>query len=325
MAQLVISLGTIFIGLALGYIFQLLIEKEIVRVPFEIESIRKALQKIALLFFNSIALFGAIWIVNLEDLKIIALPFLGTMALVLGGVLAFWFAKILNLSRKQTGAYIVAGGFTNIGSMGGLLCFIFLGETGFALLPFYKLFEPFIYFGIGFPIAKSFSEEVTKHEKVSERMKKVFLDPFMLVSTVSMVTGITLNLSGLERPEIYGTINAVFVPLAMVLLLISIGLAMRFGQIGKYIKESILVALIKFSIVPIIVTTLAYWIGFGDIAQGLPLKVVVILSSMPVGFTAMVPPTLYDLDVDLSNATWLVTTFSLVIVIPMLQFSISLF
>ncbi len=40
---------------------------------------------------------------------------------------------------------------------------------------------------------------------------------------------------------------------------------------------------------------------------------------MPVAFTAMVPPTLYDLDVDLANAAWFATTFLLVAVIPALS------
>jgi hypothetical protein len=39
---------------------------------------------------------------------------------------------------------------------------------------------------------------------------------------------------------------------------------------------------------------------------------------MPVAFMAMVPPTLYDLDVDLANAAWLVTTGLLVVVVPAL-------
>jgi len=325
MEKFVFSLGIIFFGLALGYVIQALIHKRIIRLPYDIEIIRKTLQKVALLFFNPIAFLGAIWIVNLDDLKIIALPFIGISALVLGGFLALVFAKMLNMSRKQTGAYIVAGGFTNIGSIGGLLCFIFLGEAGFALMTFYKLFELFSYYGIGFPIAKSFSLDVAESASFVERMKKVLRDPFMLVALVSIFGGFSLNLSGLERPDFYGTVNAVFVPTATILLMTSIGMAMHFGRIGKYLREGLLIALIKFAIVPAMATGLAYLVGFGEIDQGLPLKVVLILSSMPVGFNAMVPPTIYDLDVDLANANWLVTNLLLILVIPLLQYLIALF
>lgn len=325
MEQFIFSLGIIFFGLALGYVIQNLINKNIIKIPWDIETIRKTLQKIALLFFNPIAFLGAVWIVNLNDLKLIALPFIGITALVLGGFLAFLFARMLRMSRKQTGAYIVAGGFSNIGSIGGWLCFIFLGEAGFALVTFYKLFELFSYYGFGFPIAKSYSSEVTETESFAERMKKVLLDPFMLVSIGSIFAGFVLNISGLERPGFYSTINTFFVPTGTILLLSSIGMAMHFGRVGKYIKEGLLIALIKFAIVPAVATTAAYLVGFGEIDQGLPLKVVLILSSMPVGFIAMVPPTIYDLDVDLANANWLVTNFLLILVIPVLQYLVNLF
>jgi hypothetical protein len=48
------------------------------------------------------------------------------------------------------------------------------------------------------------------------------------------------------------------------------------------------------------------------------LRVSVALASMPVAFTAMMPPTLYDLDVDLANAAWFVTTALLAVVVPAL-------
>ena len=59
-------------------------------------------------------------------------------------------------------------------------------------------------------------------------------------------------------------------------------------------------------------------LGLHRIDNGLPLKVVLILSSMPVGFIAMVPPTLYRLDIDLANACWLVTNGLLILVVPTL-------
>lgn len=229
------------------------------------------------------------------------------------------------MSRKQTGAYIVSGGFTNIGSIGGLICFTFLGEAGFALVSFYKLFETFSYYAFGFPIAKSYSADVAKAESFRVRTKKVFTDPYVLVALGSLLAGFILNVSGINRPDTYANINAIFVPTATILLLSSIGMAMRFSRVRKYLKEGSLIATIKFVIVPVTATSVAYYLGFGEVDQGLPLKVVLILSSMPVGFTALVPPTIYDLDVDLANATWLVTNFLLLLVVPLQQYLITLF
>jgi len=70
--------------------------------------------------------------------------------------------------------------------------------------------------------------------------------------------------------------------------------------------------------VPVAASTVAWSLGFGAIDGGLPLKVVMILSSMPVAFNALIPPSIYDLDLDLANSCWFVTTALLAIVLPAL-------
>jgi len=80
------------------------------------------------------------------------------------------------------------------------------------------------------------------------------------------------------------------------------------------------VSIIKFICVPVLATTLAYLIGFGKIDNGLPLKVVMILSCMPVAFNALIPPSIYDLDLDLANSCWFFTTAMLIFVLPALLF-----
>jgi predicted permease len=76
-------------------------------------------------------------------------------------------------------------------------------------------------------------------------------------------------------------------------------------------------------LVPILATSVAYLIGFGNIDDGLPLKVVMILSSMPVAFIALIPPSIYDLDLDLANSCWFFTTALLVLVLPLLLIAIT--
>ncbi|MFH1153216.1 MAG: hypothetical protein V1793_05385, partial [Pseudomonadota bacterium] len=77
--------------------------------------------------------------------------------------------------------------------------------------------------------------------------------------------------------------------------------------------------------VPFAIVSAGFFLGLGNMDAGLPLKVVLILSSMPVGFIAMVPPTIYDLDVDLANAGWLTTNGLLLLEIPVLLMLLSLF
>jgi predicted permease len=317
------SFGIILTGLSLGYVIQMLVGRGMIRLPIPIDRLRKLLQRIALLFVNPVAIVGAIWIVNIESVRLAALPFNGLFAILAGGVLALGAARLLHLEPKKTGAIYGCGSFTNIGSIGALVCFVFLGEKGFALVPIYKLFEELSYYSIGFPIAKYYgSSENT--EKMSERVKGLARDPFILVALSSIVLGGLLNVARIQRPEFLRTVVSAFVPLGTVMLLTSIGLALKFRRVRDYLKECISVSLIKFVLVPVSTVSLAYLIGFGSIDEGLPLKVVIILSSMPVAFTALIPPSIYDLDLDLANSCWFFTTALLIAVLPLLLLFLSI-
>lgn len=312
------TFGWIVSGLLIGYGVQALIKREVLHLPLPLDRLRRFLVKLALLFINPIAIVGAIWTIRMNDARMAAFPVLGVFAILLGGLLALWASKILKLERKKAGSLFACGFFTNTSAIGGLICYVFLGEMGFALVAFYRIFEEFIYYGVGFPIARLYSTDTHEKETWQDKLKRLGTDIFVLVSLISLFTGGLLNVSGLKRPEFYQTINSVLIPLGTLALLISIGLAMRIKTIQDYLKECVAVSAIKFLIVPVILTLTAFLLGYGKIENGLPLKVVMILSSMPVAFTALVPPSLYDLDIDLANSCWLFSTSLLVVVLPVL-------
>jgi predicted permease len=306
-------------------VIQLLVEKKRLKLPIELTQLRIKLQRTALLFVLPITMVGALWVTDLSSPSISALPLIGVSAIALGGILSLILARFFKLPNPQTGSLFVCGAFTNIGSVGALVCFIFLGETGFALVPIYKLFEELSYYTVGFPIARQFSSDHQHDDSFGIRIKKIATDPFILVAVSSMVVGITLNLFKIDRPAVFGTINSVFIPLGTTMLLISIGLAMKFKSVLRYTKACLMVSSVKFLMVPVITTTAAWLIGFGEIQNALPLKVVLILSSMPVAFNALIPPSIYNLDLDQANACWFFTTAALLVVLPIQLLLLGLF
>lgn len=324
MIKFFITLGIILLGLSLGYGIQLLVSRQILKLSIPLPRIRFFLLKLTLLFILPITVVGAIWIIQIKDVRLMTLPFLGAFAILLGGIMAIGGSRLLKLNRKQAGSFFTCGSFTNIGTLGGLICYLFLGEAGFAMVSIYKLFEEVIYNSIGFPIAKLYSEDFLEKEGPPIKIKMLITDPFILVSLSSITLGILLNLSGLKRPEFYKTINSVLIPIGAFLLIFSIGLAMRIRQITQYLKECLFISLIKFFFIPTIITSLAYLLNYGKIGDGLPLKVAMILSSMPVAFYALVPPSIYHLDLDLANSCWLFTTFLLFFVLPILYILVQL-
>jgi len=322
MQKLLFSLSIIALGLIIGYIIQKLVITGKIKADKSLAKQRKILQILALLCLNPIATVGAIWMLSFDNISIVLMPAIGVLAILVGGFTALVIGKILKLKPKQAGAFFSCGAMTNIGSIGALVVFIFLGEKAFALVPMYKLFETIIYYTTWFPIAKSFSPDMQQGVKTG-KLLKIITDPFVLVAIASILIGLILNILEVPRPEFYSSLNAIIIPLASLILLISIGMAMKFSRIKAFIKPAIIISGIKFLFVPFVATGVAFLLGFGKIDNGLPLKVILILTSMPVGFTALVPPSIYNLDIDLANAGWMVTTALLVVVIPLQMLIIS--
>ncbi|MBI9101221.1 MAG: hypothetical protein JEY99_02310 [Spirochaetales bacterium] len=302
----------------MGYTSQLWIKKY--KPEADIKKIRKWIQQIILLALVPPTIVFSVWIAPLKQVEIIYIPLLGAIAPLFGGMAAYVAAKLMKLNREKRGILTVSGIFTNMGSLGGLTAFMLLGEKGFALVAIYQLFEKFIYFMIGFPVAKRHSSHKDDEADKKNILIVVVKDPVIIMNITALILGIILNFSGIVRPNFLGLFNAIVVPFFSLGLLTSIGLAMSFGSMHHHLKAAGVIIIIKSILTPLLITGLGILLGLGNFADGLGLKMVFILSAMPVGFLAVVPATLYDMEVDQANTCWLMSTLSLVLVIPALQF-----
>ncbi len=265
----------------------------------------------------------AVWVVRFIDLRIALLPLIGVTAFVTGGLLGLLFARLTKAPPRQSGVLFCCSSFTNIGAIGALVCYMFLGEGGFALVALYKMFEEIIYYTIGFPIARFYSGLAGDDDRtLFNKIWGIVRDPFVATILAAFLAGVILNTSGLARPKFFEVINSLFIPAGTFVLIVSIGLGMRFSRIVSHLRLAFSVAVIKSAAIPIVATSIAWVVGFGDIDGGLPLQVVLILSSMPVAFNSLVAASIYDLDLDLANACWLISTLSLIVVLPWLYWLI---
>lgn len=318
MGEFIYSIGLIMLGLLSGQILKLSVEKRLIHPSIPVDKHIKGLQNIILLGLNPLINMGAFWIVKIVDLKLIMVPVLAIAALTLGGALGLVVSKILALEKGKTGSMYVTSSFSNIGSFGGLICFVFFGEISYAFVSMYKLFEEFYYYTVGFPIAKFYGKSGDHGQNNKSKVLALILDPYIAAAFLSIIIGLSLNLIGVTRPAFYSTLNSILIPLTSFLLVTTVGFKMRVTAVRAYLKECLSVAMIKFILVPIIITSIAYFLGVGELNDGMVLKVILILTAMPPAFTALIPPQLYDLDIDLANSIWLFNTAALVVVIPIL-------
>lgn len=286
------------------------------------EKMINLLTRIALIGLNPIIIIGAFWIVDIESSRLAFLPILGILSLGLGGIAAIGFSKILKLNRSKTGAMFTSGSFSNWGSFGTLFCFMLLGEESIVYIALFRLVEEFMYFVVGFPIAKTYGINGKEKENWKQVSMRLLKDPFVMAAFLAIVIGGVLNISALERPNVYVSIISILVPLFTFLLVIPVGYNMHFNALKGYLKESFAIFIVKFTVLPVFIVSLAYFMGLGSIHDGIVLKVILILTVMPPAFISLIPPKLYGLDVDLANSSFLMNTGLLIFVVPALYFVI---
>jgi predicted permease len=315
--KIIISLAIIVLGIALGAGLRRIRQSNGVLSIIPLEKIVNGMTRTALIGFSPLIIVGVFWVVEIQNSRLILLPALGVFCLVLGGVVAIGFSKILKLNRFQTGAMFTSGSFYNWGSFGTLFCFMLLGEESLVFVALFRLVEEFVYYTIGFPIAKTYGMHGEKESR-KQIIIKMIKDPFIMAAFLAIAIGGILNFSPVERPNIYETFINISVPLFTFLLVIPIGYNMRFTTLKGYLLESFTISIVKFIVIPASIVSLAYFIGFGSLHDGMVLKVILILTAMPPAFISLIPPKLYGLDVDLANSSLLINMGLLIFIVPLL-------
>lgn len=312
----ILTLAIIFASVGAGYLTKRLATKERVSfAPNRLDILRGRLQTVSIFGLMPFSAMLSLWGLPHPSPELLYLPLMGLASYIWGGMLAFAVARLLRLTARETGSFYCCGTFTNLGAVGALVCLLFLGENSIALVALYRLLEEIFYFGISFPVASKFGR--TNDCPQGQRFLKPV--PFLLAVVCALALGILLNLAGVPRAPFFGDVASLAMLFATVFFLFAIGLALRLSSLPQYWSAGLAMCLIKFVGIPLFITALAFYLGLGAVENGLPLKLVCVLSSMPVAMTALAPPSIFSLDVDLANACWIYTTLGLAAVLPALM------
>jgi len=213
--------------------------------------------------------------------------------------------------------------FSNVGtSLGGFLCFLLLGEAGLAVAILYSAYFIPFFFTIGFAAANRYSEHPAKSKM--ESLKAFFTNPVSIVPTVSVILGILLRLLVPERPQFFAPVNATLVYISVALYCFAIGITTNFRKIGIYFRQFLSMWALKFLITPVIGLGIGVLLGCHRIMDGLPLKVIFIETCMPVAIFAIVLIKLFDLNQDLANSCWILTTLAVIVELPIIYLIVNI-
>lgn len=299
-------------ALVLGRICGILIQNSRYANKEKEYHILKEIQRYALTILVPLSSALALWISKLDNVRFIAIPFIG-MAFMIFANLFGRLATRLFKQRNQKSVVFGATAFSNLGTMGRLATFTVLGEAAMGYLTLFRLSEMFFVIAIGFTTIRS----IRSGEKISN--KKIFKsikDPIIIATLAAVIIGITLNFMKIQRPIVLNRVNDIIVPGISFILLFTIGYRLKVKKTFKYIKASLLVAMIKLFALPTVIALICLLVGLHRISP-VACMTLILLAGMPPAFLSITAAQLYDGDVDMANSILLICTFLMFVWLPL--------
>jgi len=269
--------------------------------------------KFNIIFPGTIIAFLGGWGVQFHP-GLVLLPFVGFAIACFNLALGFIVARMYKLERLSFGSFVLASGMSNQGyTIGGVICFFFLGQRGYSESLVYLLYWNFFAFLICFPFARALGRA---REKLSlkQEVMNIFRDVRSL-PLAGLVAGLILAGINIPRPAAGARLLTFAIPFASVISMGCIGLSFQFRALSLFKRFYPGILGIKFIISPLLGLFLAWLFRF----EPLSAKVVLIEAMTPAAVMSVLTASLFDLDLDLANALFSVTTsVFLVVVLPIL-------
>ncbi len=316
MDRLLFILAVSFGSIAAGYAIKRIIEWKSTKAPKVLPPLSRRLKLLTFFMLNPVAVISTFWGIDLPHTLAIELPALGLVTVLLGMGASLAAIRILKLPPYRAGSVFACGTLGNVLTLAGLIAYTFLGEWGYFLVLLTNITLYPSFFLLGYPISANVGLGRKPVFKVSlENLKE---NPFLLVPLAATGIGIGIRAVGISRPDVFANVVAYIVPCSAAMVGLAIGITLRFTGIRSYSKEIIAILIVRHLVLPAVVVPIGILLGLGRISDGAPLMVILIIASMPVAFSALVPPAIYGFDLDLANSGWLVSTGLLAIIVPLL-------
>ena len=202
------------------------------------------------------------------------------------------------------GAYYMSAMLTNIGTIAGLSAFILYDETGFAYVQIVSSFQVGLLVLVCFPLAAMFRAQGAKEgARVHLSLRELFLTPNQ-VPVLGLIAGLALNVFGVERPAVLGTAFQALVHIGAWTALFPVGCLVDFSRAHPYIKKTADLIPLRFLLTPLIFFGLCRLLFADSVLIGS----VLLIAAAPTAINAVLTARLYKLNVDLTVASFLVTT-----------------
>lgn len=303
MQKLIFLLSDMIFPLLLGYLLQ--------QKGWLSEQICKQLILCNILILGTVLSILSCWTLPLRW-ELAWLPAFGILLSFIPGAAACCFVRSKYQNLLDQGSYLLSATLSNIGTLGGLGAFVLFGEAGFAYTQIVAFFQNLVLFLICFPLAQ-YCQQQSSPEKASNLPFRLL--PLLLtrnqLPVLGLLGGMLLYGSGIPRPAALGDIFTPLVHISAWIALIPVGYSLNFRSVQKYYLPSLDLLPIKFVLTPV----LTYFIARLFFQDPDIIGTLLLLASVPTGINAVVTARLYNLNLHIPGAAFILTTLVFLIVI----------
>lgn len=268
-----------------------------------------------LMQFNVIVLvtvmaLSSFWILPLRSDLLLVL-FLGIASSLLSGFLAArWFTRWLTNPLEQ-GAYIDAAMLSNAGTLGGICAFILYGEISFAYVQLFSVPQNMLMVLCCFPLSQLYRSRYEQKGVSSFHYPPLssLLFTRKQLGVLGMIIGLLLQYFNVPRPGFVETGFHYLVHIQAWVAFVPVGYVIDFSRARFYLRKVV-------SLIPLrILTTLLLLLpAFLFSRDPVLLGTLVLSLASPVAINSVISSRLFQLDVDLAVAAFLLTTLVYVVI-----------
>ncbi len=243
------------------------------------------------------------WVMPLSK-SLLWLPLFSALFMLVPGAIARLTFARRHREPLSRGAYYMSAMLTNIGTIAGLSAFILYDEAGFAYVQIVSSFQVGLLVLVCFPLAAMFrAQGAADAHRVHLSVRELFLTPNQ-VPILGLIAGLSLNFLGVERPAVLGAAFQSLVHIGAWTALFPVGCLVDFSRARLYIKNTADLVPLRFLLTPLIFFGLCRLLFDDPVLIGSLL----LIAAAPTAINAVLTARLYKLNVDLTVASFLVTT-----------------
>lgn len=254
--------------------------------------------------------------------RLIALPLFG-LAIAAAMFVPGWAAsKLFRLEGPRRGAFVACAMMSNMGlTMGTFVCYLFLGDEGAALgIAWCLYFLPFTV-SVVFNLARYYGSGA--RPTFGQTVREYLSSPIARNINVGLLGGLLFSVIGVPKFAGFQYAHSGGIYLDAIACSLGIGMGLHVGRSVRYLRESLAMCGLKFVVCPLIgvgIYMLVRVVFPLEVLDSAVFAVLLIQSSMPVAIFSIVVAALFELDRDLANACWIMTTAASLPVVAALFF-----